>query len=93
MKRLPPLAFLAFALVFAAPASAKVSLNAAIKNCKAEIAKMTPPPKSSRAIRDQAALSETQLWIEFKYTDAEGRLDKLTCKVDRATGAAEVQTR
>jgi hypothetical protein len=93
MKRLLPLFVLACIAMFAAPASAKTSLNEAIRLCKTEIDKMTPQPKSARADRDQTRVSDTHLWVAFKYTGADGRLNKLTCMVDREANTAELTIR
>lgn len=75
----------------AAPASASgLSLSKGIKLCEAEIAKLAPTPKNFVFDEDESRSSKTALWLVFNARFADGRPNKLFCKVDRATQATEI---
>jgi hypothetical protein len=67
-----------------------ISLPKGVKLCKAELAKMQPALKSYVADYDETTSTLQHISIEFKATNAEGRLDKFTCIVDRKAQTAAV---
>jgi hypothetical protein len=74
-----------------APAFADgISLSKGVKLCKAQLEQHTPALRSFVADYNDSTASETQFRIEFNATNAEGRLDKFTCTVDRKAKLATV---
>jgi len=91
MKIAAAILLLACAAAPAAPASAdELSLAKSVKLCEAEFAKLTPPPKSYRFDDDESRSSDTQFWLVFNTRIGDGRVNKLTCKVDRKAKTIEI---
>jgi len=81
------------AILIASPAFADasaISLSKGVKLCKAELARLQPALKSYITNLDDSTSTLQQFSIEFKVTDADGRLDKFTCLVDRKAQTAAV---
>jgi len=79
------------AIALAQPALADgISLSKGVKACKAEMARYAPALKRYTVDYEETLASDTRMWIAFRVLDAEGRLDKFVCTVDRATRAAAV---
>lgn len=83
---------LASAAALAGPASAGISLSKAIKMCKAEFAKQTPPLKAF-VDHDDTAVSETHLLIAIKVRNADNRMEKMLCKIDKEGTSVEIKPR
>ena len=71
-------------------ADSGLSLSRGIKLCKAELAQLSPPLKSHRVDYEETRSSETHLAIAINARLAEGRVTKLTCKLDRQGGVAKL---
>jgi hypothetical protein len=67
-----------------------ISLSKGVKLCKAELSKLQPALKSFIADYKDSTSSVQHFSIEFNATNAEGRLDKFTCVVDRKAETAMV---
>ena len=82
----------ALLLAFAAPAVADPGLSLArgVKLCKAELARLEPPLKSHRVDYDETLASEAHFNIAINARLADGRITKLTCKLDRQAGIAKL---
>jgi hypothetical protein len=81
------------AILGAASASADtyaISLSKGVKLCRAELARMQPTLKSFVPDYKDSTSTLQQFAIEFNATNAEGRLDKFTCIVDRKAETAAV---
>lgn len=79
------------ALALGQPAFADgLSLAKGVKACEAELARHTPALKRYRAVFEDTYASDKHLWIAFNVLDADGRMDKFVCKVDRVTRIAAV---
>ncbi|HEV7691002.1 MAG TPA: hypothetical protein VGO52_09275 [Hyphomonadaceae bacterium] len=81
------------AILVASPAFADasaISLSKGVKLCKTEFARLQPALKSYIADLDDSTSTSEQFAIQFKVTDAEGRLDKFICTVDRKAQTAGV---
>lgn len=75
----------AAAIVLAAPALAKVSVQSGENLCKAEIAKQDPAPKSVKADKDSTKATGGAFVYLFKVKNADDSSAKLLCTVDRTT--------
>jgi len=84
---------IACAAVIASPASAGIPLSKAVKACKAELAKLTPPLKAYYSDDDNTRLNETYMWVAFKVRSAEDRMEKMVCKIDNDGKVVELKTR
>jgi hypothetical protein len=81
------------AILIASPAFADtsaISLSRGVKLCKAELARLQPALKSFVADLDDSTSTSELFAIQFKVTDADGRLDKFICTVDRKEKTAAV---
>jgi hypothetical protein len=67
-----------------------ISLSKGVKLCKAELARLQPALKRYIADYDDSTSTREQFAIQFKVTDADGRLDKFICVVDRKAQTAAV---
>ena len=67
-----------------------ISLEKGVKLCKAELARLQPTLKSYTADYKDTTSTLQHFAIEFNATNAEGRLDKFTCIVDRKAVTAAV---
>ncbi len=81
------------AIFGAAAASADthaISLSKGVKLCKAQMEQYAPALKSFAVNYEDSTATETHLQVAFKATNAEGRLDRFTCTVDRKERKAVV---
>ncbi len=81
------------AIFGAAAASADtyaISLQKGVKLCKAELARLQPALQSYIVDYEDSLSSLEQFSLEFNAKNAEGRLDKFTCTVDRKAQTAVV---
>jgi hypothetical protein len=90
MKALSVLLPLLLAMPAPALAEPALSLQRAIKLCKAEVARLTPPLKSHRVDYDETLASEAHFNIAINAKLADGRVTKLTCNLDRSAGVAKL---
>jgi len=51
---------------------------------------MTPPLKRVIVDHDDGYMNETHIWVAFKVRDADDRMNKLTCTVDRLARTTSV---
>lgn len=94
MKRLSSLILFAAALGLAAPASAaRLSLQKTVRLCKADIALLPSAPKTARLDKHETRFGETHATLVFKVRSPDGRLNWLTCAVDRETNAVTLSYR
>jgi hypothetical protein len=77
----------AFAPAFA---DGGISLAKGVKLCNAQFEQLTPALKSYTVDYEDSRSSETHFKLAFKATNAEGRLDKFTCTVDRKERKAAI---
>ena len=88
MTRITSLILLsAAAIALASPALAKTTIPGGEKACKAEIAKLTPAPKSARVDKEGAKATNTSFVFDVKVWNADNSTGKLQCTVDRETSA------
>jgi len=88
MTRISSLILLsAAAIALASPALAKTTIPGAEKACKAEIAKLSPAPKSARVDKEGAKASNASFVFDVKVWNADDSTGKLQCTVDRETSA------
>jgi hypothetical protein len=67
-----------------------LSLSRGVKLCEAKLAQLQPALKGFAPAYDDSTSTKAQFAIEFKATNAEGRLDRFTCIVDRKAKTAAV---
>ena len=74
-----------------APAFADgLSLSRSVKLCNAQLDQYAPALKSYAVDFDDSRSTETHFKLEFRATNAEGRLDRFICTVDRKEQKAAV---
>lgn len=87
MKYVLPI--LAAALTLAAPAfGGKLSAPNSLKLCKTEIAKLNPPPIAFSMDEHQTRIDALHLDAVYKARTADGRRNRIYCKVDRIANTA-----
>ena len=85
----PVLPMLAATLMLAAPAFAdKLSVPKSLKLCKTEIAKLNPPPTAFSMDEHQTRMNEIHVDAVYKARTADGRRNRIYCKVDRFANTA-----
>jgi hypothetical protein len=67
-----------------------LSLSRGVKLCEAKLAQLQPALKGFAPAYDDTTATKAQIAIEFKATNAEGRLDRFICIVDRKARTAVV---
>jgi hypothetical protein len=77
----------AFAPAFA---DGSISLAKGVKLCNAQFEQLAPALKSYSVDYEDSRSTGTHFKLEFNATNAEGRLDKFTCTVDRKERKAAV---
>ena len=80
----------AAAIALASPALAKTTILGGEKACKAEIAKLSPAPKSARVDKEGAKASNAGFVFDVKIWNADNSIGKLQCTVDRETSTASL---
>jgi hypothetical protein len=79
------------AILGAAPAFADgISLAKGVKLCKTQMEQVKPALQRFTVDLNDSSATETHLAIQFNARDAEGRLDKFICTVDRVARTAAV---
>ena len=79
------------AIFGAAPAFADgISLSKGVKLCKTQMEQYAPTLKSFTVNYEDSTGTDTHFQLAFRATNAEGRLDKFTCTVDRKEQKASV---
>ncbi|MDZ4760039.1 MAG: hypothetical protein SGJ21_03085 [Alphaproteobacteria bacterium] len=81
---------LGVALIGAAPAYAKTSIQKGESVCKAAISAQQPAVRSVRVDKDATRVNSTQITYSLKVRQADNTVGTLVCSVDRETQIATV---